>query len=116
MCFSILVLYISQNFLTFLISFLNTFPAANELTEKLAIYYIALDNISINQISSGGMYYKEYPSFFQEFETVISASISNFSNSGGLFNICQNGNTLILMSDTEVTISSVIIKVIGKKH
>lgn len=34
MCFSILVLYISQNFLT-LISFLNTFPAANELTENM---------------------------------------------------------------------------------
>lgn len=34
MCFSILVLYISQNFLTFLILFLNTFPAVNELTEN----------------------------------------------------------------------------------
>ena len=34
-CFSILVLYISQNFLTFLIPFLNTFPAANELTENM---------------------------------------------------------------------------------
>ena len=62
------------------------------------------------------MHYKEYTSFFQEFETIISVSISNFSNSSGLFNICQNGNVLILMSDAEVTISSLIIKVVGKKH
>lgn len=91
-------------------------PAVNELTEKLAAYYITLDNISINQISTSGMHYKEYPLFFQEFETIISTSIANFSNSSGLFNICQSGNALILMSDTEVTISGVIIKVIGKKY
>lgn len=35
-CFSILVLYISQSFLTFLIPFLNAFPAVNELTENKA--------------------------------------------------------------------------------
>lgn len=54
MCFSILVLYISQNFLTFLISFLNTFPAANELTEKrdTIISYFSYNS---GALAKGGM-------------------------------------------------------------
>ena len=62
MCFSILVLYISQNFLTFLISFLNTFPAANELTEKSK--YINVIDVgtvtSFDNIKTPGVYTGKY--------------------------------------------------------
>lgn len=60
MCFSILVLYISQNFLTFLILFLNTFQAVNELTEKIDKAIIVREvksNTTFKlQANSGGQY------------------------------------------------------------
>ena len=43
--FSILVLYISQNLLTFLIPFLNTFPAINELTENMVPNYNSISTL-----------------------------------------------------------------------